>query len=319
MRCLVTGVAGFIGSHLAEALIEDGAEVIGIDGFIDNYPRERKLAQLQAVRHRPTFRLVEGLLQELELPPLLEGIDRVFHLAALPGVRPSWGRAFEEYLDNNVLATQRLLEACTEMSVERFVYASSSSVYGDTDLLPMREDARTLPFSPYGVTKLSGELAVRLYHRNFDLPTTSVRYFTVYGPRQRPDMAIQRFLEAAAVGEPLKLFGDGEQSRDFTYVADAVEATRRAADRGEAGAVYNVGGGSRVTLNELIGAIEEVSGAQLRVERRPAQPGDVRSTQADSSLARSVLGFVPHVSLQEGLEQQWNWLRTTAVQPGARP
>ncbi|MFQ5744688.1 MAG: NAD-dependent epimerase/dehydratase family protein [Acidobacteriota bacterium] len=309
MKCLVTGAAGFIGSHLAEALLVAGADVVGIDGFLDNYSRQRKLSQVQQLRQDPRFRLVEGRIQEQELEPLLEGVDRVYHLAALPGVRPSWGRAFEHYLDHNVLATQRLLEACLEARVSRFVYASSSSVYGDTDRLPMSETARTRPFSPYGVSKLAAEQMVRLYYRNFGLATVSVRYFTVYGPRQRPDMAIQRFLKAALAGEPVILFGDGEQGRDFTFVADAVSATCRAADMGEPGGVYNVGGGSHVSLNELIAAIQEVSGARLKVRKEAAKPGDVRFTQADGSLARSVLGFVPRTSLEDGLACQWAWLK----------
>ena len=310
MRSLVTGAAGFVGSHLCEALVAAGDDVVGIDCFLDNYGRERKLGQIEKLRDAPTFSLIESEILALDLEPLLQGVDRIFHLAALPGVRPSWGRAFADYLEHNVLSTQVLLEACKTTPVDRFVFASSSSVYGDTDVLPMREDgaAATLPHSPYGVTKLAAEHMVRLYHRNFGLPTVSVRYFTVYGPRQRPDMAIQRFLEAAAAGSPISVYGDGSQSRDFTFVADTVEATRRAAETGEPGAVYNVGGGSRVTLKELVATIESVSGRELEVRYEAGEPGDVRSTEADATLARSALGFSPKTSLEDGIARQWAWI-----------
>lgn len=316
MRYLVTGCAGFVGSHLVERLLAQGGEVIGVDAFLENYPRERKLSQISGVLEQPSFRLVEGLLQEIDLEELLEGIDQVFHLAAVPGVRPSWGKAFQDYADNNLLATQRLLEACRESGIQRLIYASSSSVYGDTDRLPMHEDALTLPFSPYGVTKLAAEHMVRLYYRNFGLETVSVRYFTVYGSRQRPDMAIQRFLRVAAEGGSVTVFGDGEQSRDFTHVTDIADATLRAAARGTPGRVYNVGGGSRVTVNELLALIEQVTGCRLSIERTPAKPGDVRATLADCSSAQQDLGFTPRVSLKEGLEEQWAWLNSLADKAG---
>jgi UDP-glucose 4-epimerase len=311
MKTLVTGAAGFIGSHLCEDLVARGDAVVGIDCFLDNYERARKEQQIAALRDNPRFELVEAAILDLDLPELLESIDRVFHLAALPGVRPSWGGAFESYLTHNVLSTQALLEACKQSPVERLVYASSSSVYGDTDVLPMREDAAVWPHSPYGVTKLAAEHMVRLYQRNFAVPTVSVRYFTVYGPRQRPDMAIQRFLQAARRGTSIRVFGDGEQSRDFTYVGDIVEGTRRAAETGRVGSVYNVGGGSRVTLNELIAMIEAVTGSRLQVDREAGKPGDVRSTEADCSRARDELDFIPATSLQDGIAQHWQWLLRT--------
>lgn len=320
MRSLVTGVAGFIGSTLAEALVDAGDEVVGVDAFLDNYETSRKRANLEELGQRDAFRLVEGHLQDLDLGDLLDGVERVYHLAALPGVRPSWGKAFQEYLDQNVLATQALLEAARDAGAgesgrPRIVYASSSSVYGDTDVLPMREDARLAPYSPYGVTKLAAEHMCRLYTRNFGVPTVAVRYFTVYGPRQRPDMAIQRFLEAAAGLRQVSIFGDGEQSRDFTYVDDAVEATRRAAERGRPGAVYNVGGGSCITVNELLAAIEEVSGREVPARREAAKPGDVRSTRADGSRARRDLDFTPAIPLEEGLRCHWAWLQARATGP----
>jgi UDP-glucose 4-epimerase len=315
MKTLVTGAAGFIGSHLCEELLGRGDTVVGVDCFLDNYPRARKEAQVAALRRMPGFELVESPILELDLAGLLGGIDRVFHLAALPGVRPSWGGAFEGYLRHNVLSTQALLEACKAAGTARFVYASSSSVYGDTDVLPMREDAATRPHSPYGVTKLAAEHMVRLYHRNFGVPTVSVRYFTVYGPRQRPDMAIQRFLTAARDGTPIRVFGDGSQSRDFTYVADIVEGTRRAAETGRAGAVYNLGGGSRVTLEELIAVIEGVTGTRLQARREAGKPGDVSSTEADCRAAQQDLDFIPATSLRDGLVQHWQWLALEPVEP----
>ena len=308
MRCLVTGAAGFIGSHLVESLLADGAEVVGIDAFVDNYAAERKRAHLSAIPESAEFRLLEDSLQRIDLIGVLEGVDRVYHLAALPGVRASWGRSFADYVVNNVLATQCLLEACKEVGVQRVIYASSSSVYGDVDVLPMNEEARERPFSPYGVTKLAAEHLARLYHRNDGLATVSVRYFTVYGPRQRPDMAIQRFLRAALTGESIEVYGDGEQTRDFTFVADAVEAIRRAAELGAPGAVYNVGGGSTVSVNGLLKMIEQVSGQSLQVVYREAQRGDVTDTCADNSRARAMLDFAPQTALKDGLARHWGWL-----------
>ncbi len=310
MRSLVTGAAGFIGSTLSAKLLDVGHEVIGVDGFYDNYAEAKKRANLVAIESREGFRLVEGYLQDLDLPHLLEGVDRVFHIAALPGVRASWGGSFEDYSNHNVYATQLVLEASREAGVPRVVYASSSSVYGDAADLPMRESVRERPFSPYGVTKLAGEHLARLYSRNYGLHTVSLRFFTVYGPRQRPDMAIQRFLTAARDGTPITLFGDGEQTRDFTYVDDVVEMVTRAGDLGASGAVYNVGGGSTITVNGLIGLIEQVSGRSLSVQRRDVQHGDVLHTCADAELARRDLQFTPATSLPDGLARHWQWLQT---------
>ena len=308
MKVLVTGAAGFIGSHLAEALLAAGDTVVGIDGFIDNYAVSRKREHLEPIADHPRFRLVDAMIQDLDLEDLLDGVARVFHLAALPGVRSSWGASFADYTTYNVLASQHLLEASLGAGVERFVYASSSSVYGDTEVLPSGEDARERPFSPYGVTKLAAEHLARLYHRNHGLHTVSLRYFTVYGPRQRPDMAIQRFLTSARTGEPIVVFGDGEQTRDFTFVHDIVEATRRGAERGAPGGIYNVGGGSTVTVNALVEMVERVTGRSLDIDRRGQQLGDVRHTRADVSRARCELDFVPATPLEEGLRQHWAWL-----------
>src|ERR687891_67830 len=230
MRALVTGCAGFIGSHLTESLLEDGHEVLGVDCFNDNYARSQKLANLRAALDFDSFRFARCDLAEVDASLLLDGCDAVFHQAAEPGVRSSWGARFETYVRNNVSATQRLLEAALPLREQiRFVYASSSSVYGDAATLPTPEDTPPRPLSPYGVTKLSAEQLCVLYHANHGLQTVALRYFSVYGPRQRPDMAFNRFCRAALADEPVTLFGDGRQTRDFTYVADVVAATRAAA------------------------------------------------------------------------------------------
>jgi len=286
--------------------------VVGIDGFVDNYDRAVKESHLALFAEHPQFDLAEDFIERLDLHTLLHGVERVFHLAALPGVRSSWGSSFEDYSSHNVYATQRLLEAALHAGVDRFVYGSSSSVYGDAAELPMSEDAREKPHSPYGVTKLAAEHLARLYHRNYGLATVSLRFFTVYGPRQRPDMATQRFLTAARDSTSIIVFGDGEQTRDFTFVADTVEAMVRAAELGKEGAVYNVGGGSTVTVNQLIEAIEEVSGCRLEVDRQGAQRGDVRDTCADTTRARADLEFAPTTPLREGLERQWQHILASA-------
>lgn len=311
MKALVTGTAGFIGSHLTGALLDRGAEVVGIDCFTDYYPRPMKESNLAANAGRPGFRFVETRLQDADLPALLDGITHVFHLAAQAGVRKSWGRDFHTYTENNVEASQQLLEASISRPIERFVYASSSSLYGDNVTIPMREDALPQPVSPYGVTKLAAEQLCYLYNVNYGVPATSVRYFTVYGPRQRPDMAFHRFIRAAIAGEPITLYGDGEQTRDFTFVSDAVAATIAAGERGVAGRAYNIGGGSRVSINHVLDIIGKLAGRPLDVRREAAQKGDMRDTFADTSLARADLGFAPAVSLEQGLEAEYRWLLTT--------
>jgi UDP-glucose 4-epimerase len=311
MRALVTGVAGFIGSTLAERLLSDGADVVGVDCFTDYYSRTIKERNLAGpIAHR-SFQFVEAKLQEMDLGALLSDRTHVFHLAAQAGVRKSWGRDFSVYTINNVDATQVLLEACVGRPIERLVYASSSSVYGDDAPIPMREDTRLQPVSPYGVTKLAAEQLCYLYFVNFGVPTVSLRYFTVYGPRQRPDMAFHRFLRAAIEGQPISVYGDGEQTRDFTFVADAVGATAAAARSGVPGRVYNIGGGSRVSVNHVLDVIRRVSGRSPSVDVDPPQKGDMRHTFADTQLARTDLGFVPMVTLEDGLAAEYRWLRET--------
>jgi nucleoside-diphosphate-sugar epimerase len=311
VKAVVTGAAGFIGSHLAESLLRDGHEVVGIDCFTDYYAREAKEANLRTLLPAPGFRLVEARLQDADLGPLLRGAEHVYHLAAQAGVRASWGREFTHYTEHNVLATQRLLEAAVAAGGPRVVYASSSSVYGDAAELPLREDGPCRPVSPYGVTKLAGEHLAVLYHRSYGLPTVSLRFFTVYGPRQRPDMAFHRFLRAAREDGEVVVFGDGGQTRDFTYVDDTVAAARAAALSGRPGSVYNVGGGERVALNDVLRLVETVTARTLRIRRQEAQKGDMRDTFADTTAARRDLGFCSTVSLEEGLSREWQWVRET--------
>ena len=311
MKALVTGVAGFIGSTLAERLCSEGVDVIGIDCFTDYYPRALKERNLAGLRGQSPFRFVESSIQDADLPSLLRDRTHVFHLAAQAGVRKSWGRDFNVYTVNNIDATQVLLEACVQHPIERLVYASSSSVYGDHVALPMREDALPQPVSPYGVSKLAAEQLCYLYHVNYGVPTVALRYFTVYGPRQRPDMGFNRFLRATMRGEPISVYGDGEQTRDFTFVGDAVSATVAAATRGVAGRVYNIGGGSRVTVNEVLDMVGRVSGRRPVIQADAAQKGDMRHTYADTSLAQRDLGYSPTVSLEEGLAAEYQWLVNT--------
>jgi nucleoside-diphosphate-sugar epimerase len=313
MKALVTGAAGFIGSHLCAALLDGGAEVVGLDAFTDYYPRSVKEGNLDVNRGRPGFRSVEARIQDAQLSSLLDGVSHVFHLAAQAGVRKSWGQDFRIYTDNNVDATQQLLEACVGRPLHRFVYASSSSLYGDNVPIPMREDAVPQPVSPYGVTKLAAEQLCYLYFVNYGVPTSSVRYFTVYGPRQRPDMAFHRFFRAALTGDPIVLYGDGEQTRDFTYVSDAVAATIAAGAAGVPGRAYNIGGGSRVTVNQVLEIVQRLVGHRLQIRREPAQKGDMRDTYADTTLARADLGFVPAVTLEQGLESEYRWLSTISA------
>jgi len=304
MRTVVTGAAGFIGSRLAERLLENGHAVLGIDRFSDFYDPERKRRSTERLASHEGFELAEGDLCEMALDDALGGVDVVFHLAAQPGVRTSWGSEFDIYLRDNVLATQRLLEAARQSGAGRVVFASSSSVYGDAEHYPTQEEATPRPISPYGVSKLAGEHLCRLYGRRFDLPVVALRYFTIFGPGQRPDMAFARFIDAALDGRPLEVFGDGQQRRDFTYVDDAVTATIAAGELGIPGEVYNLAGGSSASVLDVIAALEAALGRDLEVSHAPAAPGDVRQTGADTSKARRDLGFDPQFPLERGLRLQ---------------
>jgi nucleoside-diphosphate-sugar epimerase len=300
-RYLVTGCAGFIGSTLAETLLDAGADVVGVDAFTDYYPRDRKEAQVAAAREHAAFEFAERDLGAGPLPePLLEGVDGIFHLAARPGVRASWGAGFPGYLNDNLAATHAIVEAAAARDLP-VVFASSSSIYGDALSYPTSEDTGPAPISPYGVTKLACEHLIDVYIRDFGLRCTALRYFTVYGPRQRPDMAFAR-LVGSLVGEPaFEVYGDGAQSRDFTYVQDAVAATILAMRKAPPGAIYNVGGGSEATLREAVAIVEELSGRTLDVGYGDVAAGDVRRTLADTERIRVEVGWEPSVDLRRGL------------------
>lgn len=318
MRALVTGCAGFVGSHLTEDLLDDGNAVLGIDCFNDNYGRAEKLQNLERAQDWDTFDFVPIDLARGDLNDLVEECDLVFHLAAEPGVRPSWGRRFEQYLRNNVLATQHLLEAVRHVPDKRLVFASSSSIYGQAECFPTPEAATPRPFSPYGVTKLSAESLCSLYHMNHGLSTVSLRFFTVYGPRQRPDMAFDIFMRAALANQSIKVFGDGTQTRDFTYVADVVSALRLASTQREIeGDIFNIGGGSRVTVNEVLDLVSDLVPHDLQVSYTESRSGDVAHTCADTRHARARLGFAPTILLSQGVQDQFEWVRQSSQ--GSRP
>ena len=305
MRALVTGCAGFIGSHLVDRLLQMGYEVAGIDCFTDYYPSEIKKANISNSLAHPNFRLIEQNILDIDRDKFPE-VDHVFHLAAQAGVRASWGKNFEIYARNNIEATQRLLESYKGREIQKFVYASSSSVYGEAEL-PMREDSLLKPVSPYGVTKLAAENLCNLYYRNYHLPIISLRYFTVYGPRQRPDMAIHRFVRAVLNGEEITVYGDGKQTRDFTYVDEVIEATLLAAKSGVVGEVLNIGGGGRMSVNQLIKKIEKITGKKAKLKYTEGQKGDVKDTLANITKAKEILNWQPTVKIEEGLEHYIAW------------
>jgi UDP-glucose 4-epimerase len=308
-RVVVTGAAGFIGSHLCDRLLALGHRVVGIDSLTDYYEPILKVRNLESLRAHPHFTFEELDLVKADLRSVLRGANVIYHLAGRPGVRRSWGDQFDRYVRDNLLATQRLLESLQDTPIDRLVFAGSSSVYGEAEMFPTKESALPRPVSPYGVTKLAAEHLALLYTKNFGLPVVSVRYFTVYGPRQRPDMAFSRFMQAIVDGAPIEIYGDGEQTREFTYVSDAVEGTIQAASADVVGQVVNLGGGSRVTVNQVLATLEDLSGTRARRKILPAAPGDPTHTGASIDLARDRLGWEPQVSLREGLTRQWEWFR----------
>jgi UDP-glucose 4-epimerase len=311
MHVLVAGGAGFLGSHLAERLLLEGQRVTVVDNFDPYYPRALKERNLEFVRAHAAARVLELDLARADLDPALEGVDAVVHFAARAGVRASWGASFAGYLDANVLTTQRLLEAVKGRRLAAFVYASTAAVYGDDALEPVAEDAPTHPHSPYGITKLAGEHLALLYHRLHAVPACALRYFSIYGPRERPDKGIQIFLQAARDGRPVTVFGDGSQRRDYTYVGDVIEATVAALRRPPAGEVVNLGRGKVVSLLDLLGAIERVTSRPLELRFGPREPGDVRVTAAIIDKARRLLDYNPQVDLDAGLRRQWHHVLST--------
>jgi nucleoside-diphosphate-sugar epimerase len=314
MHALVTGGAGFIGSHLVEALLARGDHVRVVDSLSDYYDVAQKEANLDRFAGHERCQLSMGDLREIDIEPLLDGIDLVFHQAAQPGVRLSWADGFPNYESNNVLATQRLLEACRGAAIERLVFASSSSVYGEAEHYPTTEDDLPRPRSPYGVTKLAAEHLCGLYAASWKIPTVSLRYFTVYGPRQRPDMAFHRIFDALLGGPPFPMFGDGSQIRDFTYVSDAVAANLAAVEADLApGTVINVAGGASASLADVIEMAGELAGGEVPLERKGEQAGDVARTGGSIERARDLLGWSPAVDLRDGLAKQLDWHRQLLV------
>src|SRR3989304_5529987 len=309
MNILVTGVAGFIGSHLAERLLREGFQVIGVDSFLDYYPKKIKENNLKGLVDNNRFTFIESNIFELNLKEILKKVDAIFHQAAIPGVRASWGKEFNKYVENNILGTQVLLEACKDAKISKFIYASSSSVYGDADELPIKETSATKPVSPYGVSKLDGEHLAVLYFKGYDIPTVSLRYFTVYGPRQRPDMGFHKFITAILLGREIEIYGTGEQTRDFTFIDDVVEANLQAFIEGKNGDVYNVGGGSRISLIKAIKIIEEIAGRKATLKYVEPQRGDAQHTYADISKAKKDFDYTPKVDIYEGLKRHYEWLR----------
>jgi len=317
VRVLITGCAGFIGSHLTESLLGDGHAVVGIDCFNDNYGRERKLGNLRRSRDWDAFDFVPIDMARGELDGLVADVDAVFHLAAEPGVRHSWGERFQSYVRNNLMATQHLLEAAVRLSPGvSLVYASSSSIYGQAETLPTSETATPAPHSPYGTTKLAAEHLCHAYHANHGLSVASLRFFSVFGPRQRPDMAFDSFCRAVLCDAPITVFGDGGQTRDFTYVADVVGALRLAADTPAAvGRAYNIGGGSQVSIRDALNLLGELAGRPLEIRYEPVARGDVRNTGADIRRAATELGFTAGTGFLEGLTRQFDWVRADLGSP----
>lgn len=309
MKVVVTGAAGFIGSHLCRRLLKDGCSVVGIDAFRDYYPLWIKEQNVRPLLKDKRFGLLRANLNRLPLPDILKGADAVFHLAAQAGVRASWGADFDIYIKDNIQATHKLLEAAKDRPLKKIVFASSSSVYGLCPDLPMSETSPLLPFSPYGVTKLAAEHLCLLYYQNYGVPSVSLRYFTVYGPGQRPDMAFHKFFKAIRDGERIPVYGDGRQTRDFTYVEDIIAANISALSHGRPGQSYNIAGGHRETLARLIPLFEGICSRPVKIKRLESQKGDVRDTFAKIEKARDELDFAPRTGLEEGLRREWEWIQ----------
>lgn len=309
MNYLVTGAAGFIGSHLCKKLIQNGAHITALDAFTDFYSPTIKKSNIQPLVSHPHFKLIHADILQSDLDKIMDKIDVVFHFAAQPGVRTSWGSDFFIYTRNNIDATQRLLEAAKRTKLKKFIYASSSSVYGLSPQLPMTETSTLHPYSPYGVTKLAAEHLCFLYYKNYGVPCVSLRFFTVYGPGQRPDMAFHKFFKAILSDEKISVYGDGQQTRDFTFIDDIIEANLSSIENGRAGENYNLGGGSRRKLADIFPIIEGICQKEVKIQYVPGQKGDVRHTLADIQKAREDLKYSPKISLDEGLKYEWEWIK----------
>lgn len=309
MNTIVTGAAGFIGSHLSRSLLQEGLTVIGIDSFSDYYPRWMKEKNIQPLLKEKKFKLISEDINSLDIHSLLGQGDIIYHLAAQAGVRASWGESFSVYTRDNIEATQRLLEAAKETSIKKFIFASSSSVYGHSPELPMTETSPLFPYSPYGVTKLAAENLCFLYHKNYGVPTVSLRFFTVYGPGQRPDMAFHKFFKCVIDDKPIPVFGDGQQTRDFTYITDIIKANIACIDRGRAGERYNIGGGNRKKLADLFPILEDICKKKIQLHWENKKKGDVPHTLASIQKAEQDLGYVPGSDIREGLTEEWDWIK----------
>jgi len=310
MRILVTGAAGFIGSHLCKKLIRESTHIVAIDAFTDFYPRKLKENNIRPLLKHPNFELIPQDLLDVDLNKIVDKIDVVFHLAAQAGVRTSWGSDFSIYTRNNIDATQRLLEAAKTSSIKKFIYASSSSVYGLSPKLPWTETSTLHPYSPYGVTKLAAENLCFLYYKNYGIPCVSLRFFTVYGPGQRPDMAFHKFFKSISENREITVFGDGQQTRDFTYIDDIIKANLSSIENGKAGETYNLGGGTQRKLIDIIPVLEEISRKKVKIRYVAGQKGDVRHTFADIQKAKDDLKYTPEITLEEGLGLEWEWIKT---------
>lgn len=309
MNCLVTGAAGFIGSNLSRRLIEEGFSVVGVDSFSDYYPRWIKEKNLRVLKNTNKFSLLENDINTLDLTLLLQKVDCVFHLAAQAGVRASWGQDFAAYTRNNIEATQKLLEKSKELPLQRFIFASSSSVYGYCPELPMSETSPLHPYSPYGVTKLAAENLCYLYFKNYGVPTISLRFFTVYGPGQRPDMAFHKFFKSTLENKPIPVYGTGKQTRDFTYIDDITQAILACIEHGQTGETYNLGGGNRKILEDLFPLFEKICAKKIRIKWEKQQKGDVPHTLADIRKAKNDLRYNPQTQILEGLNEEWRWIK----------
>jgi len=311
MKILVTGAAGFIGSHLCEKLLENtNNQVIGIDSFIGPTPSTLKQHNLITLVKNPHFTFINEHLLNCDLQKLLVGIDVVYHLAAIPGVRSSWGNDFYPYVENNIVVTQRLLEACKDLKLEKFIYASTSSIYGEKDG-KVSENMVPRPLSPYGATKLTGEHLCHIYQESYGIPVVVLRYFTVYGPRQRPDMAFHRFIKQMILNEPITIFGDGKQTRDFTYINDCIEGTSAVISaKNVIGETINIGGKERSSVLDIISLLEQITNKKAKIEFSQKVKGEPRQTWADISKADNLLNYFPTTTLEKGLEKEFHYFQS---------